>query len=327
MRRLHGACAIWLAVALLGGCQWENEKDNGLPLRYRSDDFKGQAFVFLVAGSRESANFAQEIVDQAEVFQAKGVPRAAIACYYVRPNRAQFLEDEAQWTSLARRLSRCYEATPALLQRHLAASARQSHPFVYFYFSGHGLGPVGRELWAAENFESRWKFFRLAINYPILHHYHLVLEGDSLGSFDERLAQYAAGASPRDLFLTPDSLGEMLASFPRDAQKIAVLQACFSGGFVKAGDFAGRLSAVPGLTVISSARHDRQSFGVEPGEHMTFFGSAFNLSLRENLAKPPENTNWPDVFQGAKSRVETTEVLRFGSATPLSLPVFFHNAP
>lgn len=329
MRRL--SWAWWLLASLLGACQRESD-DGGLPLRYRPDDFDGRPFVFLVAGSRENANFPQEIIDQERIWRAMGVRPESLACYYLQPSDAQFRVDASQWERLAPSLRRCYQTSVPRLRKHLALAATKGHPLVYLYFTGHGLSPIAQEFWLNRSSWLQWRMFRLSLQYPILHHYHLVVdaphEGDQMGSFADQLDRNFSGTPSRELFLTPGFLREMLEAFPVSSEKVVVLQACFSGGFVRMGRLAGELSRVPRVRVITSARFDRQSFGVEPEEPATFFGAAYNAALRSHLSPDPASTDWAAVYQAAKARVESTEVLRYGDGVELSLPVYFDgNAP
>src|SRR4051812_38651238 len=52
---------------------------------------------FLVAGGRDAANFAEEIIEQKRFLMTKGVPEREIACFYSIPFDSTFRRDQAHY--------------------------------------------------------------------------------------------------------------------------------------------------------------------------------------------------------------------------------------
>lgn len=88
------------------------------------------------------------------------------------------------------------------------------------------------------------------------------------------------------------------------AQRIVVISACYSGGFIPA-------LADPDTLVITAARHDRTSFGCGVGSRITYFGEAFLAGALN------ETEDFVDAFRSASRRVT---VMEKSSAYPPSQP-------
>ena len=113
----------------------------------------------------------------------------------------------------------------------------------------------------------------------------------SHGSESHELAFKLAGIDMPDL--PAATLGEMLRE-SGIRWKVVVVSACYSGGFVDAiGD--------EGTLVITSARHDRTSFGCADDNDLTYFGRAY---FKESLAP---GVSFIDAFDKARGLVETWE--------------------
>lgn len=113
----------------------------------------------------------------------------------------------------------------------------------------------------------------------------------SHGSDAHELTFKLAGIDMPDL--PAATLGEMLRE-SGIRWKVVVVSACYSGGFVDAiGD--------EGTLVITSARHDRTSFGCADDNDFTYFGRAY---FKESLAP---GVSFIDAFDKARGLVETWE--------------------
>ncbi len=87
--------------------------------------------IFLVAGGRDSANFAQEIVVQKKFWLARGYAANQIECFYAVPSAAQ-TEDSQQFLSLEADLRDCHLASPDLIYSALTQVAQNYQPdFLY----------------------------------------------------------------------------------------------------------------------------------------------------------------------------------------------------
>src|SRR5690606_40868561 len=67
------------------------------------------ARIFLVAGSRDIANFAQEVIDQKKYWLARGYTEAQIECFYAVPDPAHQVDVE-QFLALESDLRSCHLA-------------------------------------------------------------------------------------------------------------------------------------------------------------------------------------------------------------------------
>jgi hypothetical protein len=299
--------------------------DSSLPLR---------AKIFLVAGGHDSANFAQEIVDQRRIWRAAGFAEDEIACYWAKPTAKAFIADRAQYESLTDELRSCHRADPRVLRRHIEAVARRRGtadqvPFVYLYITSHGSRSVLADARASKQRRNR----ELAAGTTpcerrLLDRPAIVLAGSRPGALHVPSIVEAMrnGAEPDDLFLTPHSLRTAMATLGPDVPKIVVLQGCYTGGFIGAGGnprSLDGLATLANLTLITAARHDRTSFGCQPGVDRTEFGRAYNqvLAATSRLEDPPR-VWWRSVYNETRSRVERREGRRYAGR---SYPRFFRS--
>ncbi len=259
-----------------------------------------QAKFFLVAGSSQSANFAQEIVDQKSLWLKAGYNDDEIACYYVVPYQREFEHDRKQFLALAPKLADCYPANMKLLRRHLKQAVRDGTrpPFLYLYVTAHGEQPDDTD--------------------PILDQYRLKIEALPSGTVGESqlLKAYHRGMNPRDIYLTPKYLSTLLRHYYREIPKFIVLQGCYSGGFAEA------LNTLPNLTILTAARHDRTSFGCQSGVKTTYYGGTFNQQLKRHLDSPLQ-IDWEQLHQNIGKKISRKEA-REKELQP-SLPVFLSN--
>lgn len=262
----------------------------------RSEPFSRKTRIFLVAGSSRAANFAQEIIDQRALWRAAGFPPEEIACYYVIPYQEELDADREQFLALAPELAACYPASMKLLRQHLGQA--EAGDFVYLYITAHGERPVSLRLRDTEPDDDLYHTLQRWARHPILDEHRITLEAlpDGNASGSELLGAYRAGVDARDLYLTPDHLAGMLARY-RGAAKRVVLQACYSGGFIRDPRRSTQpLAALDDLVLLTAARHDRDSFGCAHGDDRTYYGGAYNDELARALAgRSGANPGLPDV--------------------------------
>jgi len=309
MSLLRAVARIGLALAL-AGC--------GVPLAYTrfgeavpysTAPLPERAHVFLIAGGSDVANFAEEIVAQRELLRARGVQPDEIACYWARPTREAFRRDRAQYRRLAPELGDCYPANTATVREHLARAAAREPPFLYLYVTSHGLASllppdVPKDLLEAPDV-------------AMLDQYALQLAAGPGHGVHPAFLMTArhAGAAVDDLVFSPAMLARALQAFPAATPKVVVLQACHAGGFADA------LATVPGLVGLAAARHDRTSFGCDPGPDMTVFGAIYTrlLAARLTAAAALPALDWRGLYDALQAEIAAEEASH--AVTP-SLPVF-----
>ncbi|MBI3555540.1 MAG: hypothetical protein HY074_04685 [Deltaproteobacteria bacterium] len=288
-----------------------------------------RAKIFLVAGSSQAASFAREVVEQKKLWLRAGFAEDEIECYYVKPLQEDLNDDQAQFVPVAASLARCHASSVKLLREHLKAVAeRNPKPeFVYLYITSHGDKPVSYTLAEAKpTDEDYWALEREA-RYPVYEKYTMLIEGlsDGTATSTEILGALRAGRDARDLILTPDMLKEALSGGLAQVPKFVVLQGCFSGGFFEETapqHSQDLLSQLPNITLLSAARHDRSSFGCEPGSSTTFFGGVYNALLAQHPADPREIA-WKSLWMAAQADIAQLE--KREKVSPPSLPQFYSN--
>jgi len=97
-----------------------------------------------------------------------------------------------------------------------------------------------------------------------------------------------------DSVLRPAALDRALAAGCGNAPTVAIISACYSGGFARPP------ITRPNRIVLTAARADRPSFGCGAGETYTFF----DRCLLDSLDRGPR---WRDVFAATRSCVERRE--------------------
>ncbi|MCX4243523.1 C13 family peptidase [Paraliomyxa miuraensis] len=302
-------------------------------IAYATTPLPSSTKVLLVAGGDDVANFAAEIVEQRELWKHAGLRDEDIACYFAKPSTDALLGDGEQLAALAPELRRCYSADPATLHAHLRALGRAAPPYLYLYVTGHGLPPL-----------LRWK---AGVDDPKELPHHLELRRGEVGRFDRHaigleagdgpglgeveaiLEASRAGSPPESLVLTPDTLAAALSELPPTTQKIVVLQACFSGGFIERPDDDGPspLTKVPNITILTATSAARPSFGCDPGAHRTYFGGTFNRVLAQELEQGPHSPPtlpWRSMYETIRFVVETMETI---DGERPSQPQMYTNVP
>jgi hypothetical protein len=270
--------------------------------------------LFLVAGGASDARSVQEILVQRNLWRGQGYTDAEIACYHVRPTKEDFEKDRARFEALAPETAGFYLAAPHVLYKHLAEVAAVQPKAVFLYVTAPGLAPRSG---SAED-------EALAREYPdFAGSYRLGLRGGPSGHMNERMRLEALrdGIDAHYLLFTDRFLAQALSGFPAECEKFVVLNGDHSGGFLStaAGD-NGALRAVPGVTVMASARHDRQAVGDE-GE-LTLFGGALHETLSSGPGKLEERS-WRRIANDVMVAVDRLEAGKGIDQAARSRPVFF----
>lgn len=316
---------LFLLGSLLGSVAGAQEVQTGFT--YQKGKISKDAKIFLVAGSAQAANFAQEILDHKKLFLKAGFPEEEIACYYVPPYQEYLERDLPQYQQLKSELAQCYLASTKRLLKDLKRASKGKEDFLYLYITSHGQEPFDQKLTQSNlSSKERYRFFRLA-DYPALREYHLSMEAlpDGPANFWEILGALRMGADPAELYLTGPVLTQALEKYFGKTPKYVVLQACHSGGFIwnpSTGSDNPLLHDLKNITVLTSTRYDRESFGCQPGVENTVFGKAYLSTLAEGPLQPLK-INWRALFERVEKQVSEAE-LNQGVAPP-SLPQFFSN--
>ncbi|MGB1277560.1 MAG: C13 family peptidase, partial [Nannocystaceae bacterium] len=248
-------------------------------------------------------------------WHALGYTDDQIACYWARPAAEAYEADIEQYQRLMPDIAECYPARSGLLLAHLQQLANKPPPWLYIYITSHGratmlpkaIDPIG-----LEPAEAR-----------LLDQHFIQMGSDPGEGADPRavVEGYRNGVPEASLMLTPTSLADALRAFPAATTKYVMLQACHGGGFISVDDpedRVARLLGVPNLVAIAAARHDRPSFGCEPGSTMTYFGEIFFRLLSEQFPAPPDAVDWEKFYEQLWKQVEGLERQQ---GVPASMPV------
>ncbi len=307
-------------------------------LSYRPDSFSStpaKARIFLVAGGNDCANYAQEVVDQMKTFKRIGFNDTDISCYFTIPEEKAFGEDREQYTALSEELRHCYPASPKLIWSHLSAASKEvESEFLYFYVSSHGARPLGDLINDPTiGFPQKLALGGMIAEFPDLNQHFLRVDAGEAGESIEtqQRVDLVTGRNERmqDHFFTPRYLKKALADFRPEMPKIITVQACYSGNFLDATSAElnkDTLKDLPSVSVMTASRHDRSSFGCNPGADRTFFGHYYNQYL-DHYATSPAMVDWEVIYEGvSKDVAELEETLKSQSKKILSSePQFFSN--
>lgn len=302
-------------------------QEQSSPFTYRRDTGSKHAKIFLVAGSAEAANFAQEVLDQKTLFLKAGFSEEEIACYYVPPYQEYIDADAEQYGRLAGALADCYLASAKRLHEDLKRAAKGKPDFLYLYFSTHGQEPFNRKVGQRSlDANRRYRFGRLAA-YPTLRQFHLSMDAlpDGPANFWEILGALRSGVDPEDLYLTAPTLTRWLNKYFKNTPKFVVLQACFSGGFLENPESSKKeatLKSLRAVTVLTAARQDRESFGCQEGVTRTVFGEAYLDAWSAGNPNPLQR-DWQALYSQVQKKVKDVENQQ--GVSPPSLPQFFSN--
>lgn len=304
------------------------------------------ARIFLVAGARDIANFAQEVVDQKKLWLERGYAPEQIECFFAAPPPEQ-REDVAQFLALEEPLRECHLASPADVFNALAQVATgYAHDHFYLYISSHGSRPTGE---LSDGYvrridpDSSWlpqamadaRTDRNSSAYAWLSPFHIAMEGVRFdaqrwgwASHFARLRQSRLDpAFPlHDHLFTPRLLSTALQAFPAEVRKVVVIQACYSGGFVLPPDQAPApgesLLNVKNITVLTAARADRTSFGCDQSGETTYYGRSVQKVLDANAGLTVTQLDWRQVHEQVSREVEALEQQTGIGERARSLPQF-----
>ena len=263
-------------------------------LKYADDVSRSEAWIYLVAGSINGANFGQEVIDQKKMWMQRGVSAEEIACYFVIPDKENFDGDKAQYKSLAKDLQSCEMASMKAIAIDLRASADAGHDNLYIYVSSHGSPSMSYYADAQEPGDEKDKFEYLVKNFPILDEYAVSLDAttNQSANLGIKLNALQEGADADELFLTPRTLADAISSFGDGVQKTVVLQGCYSGGFIDEYSLAN----VANMEILTAARNDRPSFGCGLDDKTTYFGGAVHAALANETTAAPDAINWKKIY-------------------------------
>ena len=291
---------------------------------YNTGSTGGRGRVFLVALGADVANFAQEVVDQREMWLRSGVSADQIVCYYTKPTSSGYKSDQAQFESLVRHLGDFYPASPGLIAQHLGEAAHQSPDWIYVYLTGHGSAPLSHRKRPSDLGSPAGTY--VLQEFPELDDYSLASDTAEARTVNLVMKLHAAqqGVDRSELFLTPAVMHRWLRVFPASTRKIVVLQGCYSGGFLRRDpDFPAigmkTLEQVANLVAVAAARGDRTSFGCDPGSSRTVFGDAWIKALSKQLDKGQE-TDWTAVYTEVREAVDRAEAAMNYPITARSRP-------
>jgi hypothetical protein len=307
-----------------------------------------EARIFLVAGGRDSANFAQEVVDQRKFWLAQGYTASQIECFYVIPPPSQSADAE-QFLSLEEDLRDCHLAAPDIILAAITEVAQNYRTdFFYLYVTSHGTDPPlarpipaqlrrnpGAAWYVAAHDEAQVN--PLSAAYSWFSPFRMEVEGMGDASrwgwmsFSTRYlnAQQRPGIRVEDQLFTPKNLAGALQKIPAGVKKIVVLQACHSGGFLLSPDAAPApdetLVTVENITVLTAARADRTSFGCDSSEHTTYYGGALQQVLDAAPGESIPLRNWQQVHELISDKVKGLESEQKIPSDQRSLPQYFSN--
>jgi hypothetical protein len=307
-----------------------------------------EARIFLVAGGRDSANFAQEVVDQRKFWLAQGYTASQVECFYVIPPPSQ-PDDAEQFLSLEEDLRDCHLAAPDIILAAITEVAQNYQPdFFYLYVTSHGTDPplarpVPEQLrrnpvtaWYAQaHAEAQTNPLSAARQW--FSPFRMEVEGIGNASrwgwmsFSSRYlnAQQHPEIRVEDQLFTPKNLAGALQKFPAGVKKVVVLQACHSGGFLLPPNAAPApeetLVTVENITVLTAARADRTSFGCDSSEHTTYYGGALQQVLDASPGESIPLRKWQQVHEQISDKVKDLESQQKIPSNQRSLPQYFSN--
>tara|TARA_R110002096_G_scaffold371455_8_gene564869 strand:- start:8370 stop:9551 length:1182 start_codon:yes stop_codon:yes gene_type:complete len=288
---------------------------------YNRTTASSSAHIFLIAGGAESPNYLQEIVDHRRLLIQSGHPASGISCFYVKPNPAEYEAHREQFDQLATEVEGFYLAAPHLIYRHMREAIKGEPEFVYLYAAGKGRKPI----WVDQANGVERELAQHHTEY--FGQYRIDLAGGPSGHMNSRMRLEALrdGIAIEHLLFTPRYLKQVLAEFPEETPKYVVLQADYSGGFVRSNfeELAeDTLTNVPNLAVLTATRHDRDSFRGTSGEVYSNFGEIFLDQLRKS-DDSVANLNWRLIADEVAAEVRMREVGAAIAEEVASSPVYF----
>lgn len=295
-----------------------------------------KAKIFLIAGSQDSANFSQEIIDQKKFWLAQGYTHEEIACYYVPPLE-KGKGDKKQFNELFSELRDCYFADPRILFSHILEVAKTKPESIYVYVSSHGNRPMSQNTYSYKDAAITQKMEKVMKLPQWANAYNMELQGyvapDIFWIHPNLYKGYLfALENPEkadDYIFTPRGLKKALLSLPESTKKVVVLQGCHTGGFIlpaKEVSSENTLAGMKNTKVLTASRSDRTSFGCNVGAHTTIFGEIFMNSLRKFAEKKKsQDVDWNSVYKFTQKQIYEREMILGISQEALSNPQFYFN--
>lgn len=334
--RFHESLGVLTLASLLAACgspSTNEAPEADLPFKVNESAISPKAKIFLVAGGQETASFAQEVIDQRQLWLGRGYTSDEIACYYAVPTTINYKADQKQYNHLIKELENCYAADLDIIEKHFleVAHARENSDAKYFYFSSHGAQPLGTEIKDPRiNATARQNLSELLRLKPWSNQFFLDVQMNlETWSIEPITARFRSpddrfGATPKGTYaLSPATLRPLLADFL--GHKVVALQSCYSGGFLGSPEKSAaedRLSSLNNVTVLTASAYDRPSFGCDPGAERTVYGDALLQELRRSSGRV-DSLDWRGLSQKVSREVEARE--RALRVKP-SNPQFFSNA-
>jgi hypothetical protein len=342
------ATSLSFAAERFAGPNLFREPPIGRWLQPSTAPISPQARIFLVAGARDIANFAQEVVDQRALWLSRGYTPEQIECFFTPPPPEQ-TDDTWQFLTLVEALEPCHLASPPEVLSALKQVAKDYRAKDFFlYITSHGTPPIiNLSEQVVRSIDPRGAFLQQAISearadrnsdaYQWVAPFQVSMEGirmdeESWGwaSYFARLYQsrITSDMVPRDHMFTPALLAEAMQAFPAKVHKVVVIQACYSGGFIlPAKEAPGpdeTLRNVKKLTAITAARADRTSFGCDSSGDTTLFGRSFHKVLEAHPGKTVPQLDWRKLHKEVAQEVEQLEQEAGIPSHQRSEPQFFY---
>ena len=294
------ARALVLGLVVASACASAQRHASASPSEYATGALSPKTKVMLVAGGDDVANFAAEVVEQRRMWRAAGLEDDEIACYWAQPTKRAYKRDRRQYKSLASAVADCRPASAARVLADIEEVARNAPPWFYLYVTSHGVEALAPE-------GSGW--YLDAEEREFLDQHALSLDADPqlrLQHVGNILEARRSGVPDDELVMTPQTLRAALDTLPAEAEKIVVLQGCFSGGFIAE---PVSLADLPNTTVLTAAASNRPSFGCGSGTRTTFWGGAFDKELRKRVHRGvlPPDVDWRAVHDAVSHRVTRLE--------------------
>lgn len=329
---------LFLSLCFLGACSHTAGNSYKLTNGYRVavGGVSPKTRIFLIAGSQDSANFSQEILDQKKFWLAQGYSNEEIACYYVPPVKKDG-DDENQFKELFTGLTDCYLADPKLLYSHIREVAKANPQSVYVYVTSHGNVPMSENRYDFKDAEIEKKMEKVMALPKWADSYTLEMQGYAVvGKFGIYHNVYKAylfalenPEAADDYLLTPRGLRNALSALPETTQKYVVLQGCHTGGFILPEKKVSKNDTLAGLKntkILTASRSDRTSFGCHTAAHMTIFGELYLASLKKHsVGKKISDIDWKRVFDFTQAQIREREMILGVSRESLSRPQFYMN--
>ncbi len=269
--------------------------------------------IFLVAGSAADGTDLEHLVLERDYWLVQGYSEDQIACYFVKPYKADYEENRARFDALAARTEGFYLAAPHVLFKHLRELSAHDPRSVYLHVTAEGKEPL----------RGSGEKAALASRYPdFADSYRLVLRGGPSGHMNERMRLEALrdGIDAHYLLFTDKFLGEALSMLPDSCEKFVVLAGDHADGFVTSPDGkGGALRSVPAITVLASSRHDRKTW--RPANGRGGFGGIYldALAVRTGTV---EARSWNELASAVMASVERGETLARIPQKDRSRPMF-----